>query len=110
MKHVTFADKSLLMGDDAADTLLEYARVIAGRDQTDSVTLSSISSDGNTVDASFLLNAHSVLLIESTNSEVEPPDNAEAVRQMRRTIDLFTRPITAQPEAWAVSDYDIPDV
>ena len=39
MKHVTFGDKSLLMGDSAADTLMEYARMLAQSGGADSVTL-----------------------------------------------------------------------
>jgi hypothetical protein len=46
MKHVSYADKSLFMGDDAADTLLEYARLVADNERADTVTLRSISTDG----------------------------------------------------------------
>ena len=49
MKHVTFGDGAVLMGDEAADTLLEYARVTADASRADSVTLRAISPDGNTV-------------------------------------------------------------
>ena len=52
MKHVSYADKSLFMGDDAADTLLEYARLVADNERADTVTLRSMSTDGNTVEAS----------------------------------------------------------
>lgn len=110
MKHVTFADKSLLMGDDAADTLMEYARLIADTQHADTVTLSSISTDGNTVDVSFLLNSNTVLVIETTNSATEPPGNGPAVREMQARIDAITRPVNAQAEMpWAESDYDFPD-
>ncbi|MGC5225284.1 hypothetical protein ACPW96_22175 [Micromonospora sp. DT81.3] len=95
MKHVTFGEKSLFVGDDAADTLLEYARVLSDTGAADTVTLRAISPDGNTVDASFLLNANTVLLTESTNSEVTPPDNTEAVRDMQDRIDAITRPSAA---------------
>lgn len=30
MKHVKYAEKSVLVGDDAADTLMDYARMLAG--------------------------------------------------------------------------------
>ncbi|KJQ56000.1 hypothetical protein [Microbacterium sp. SA39] len=53
MKHVTYGEKSLLMGDDAADTLLEYARLVADNSTADTVTVRSISPDGNTVEALF---------------------------------------------------------
>ena len=39
MKHLTFADKSLLIGDDAADALLEYAAILAGQAKADNVTV-----------------------------------------------------------------------
>ena len=108
---MTFADKSLLMGDDAADTLLEYARVIADSEGADTVTLRSMSQDGNTVDASFLLNVNTVLMIETTNSEVQPPDNTAAVIEMRERITALTRPAsTSSEEPWEDGDYDMTDV
>lgn len=89
MNHVTFRDKSLLMGD-AADTLLEYARLVADNDQADTVTLSAISPDGNTVEASFLLISNTILMGESTNSEITPPDNSETVEELKERIDAIS--------------------
>jgi hypothetical protein len=109
MKHVSYADKSLFMGDDAADTLLEYARLVADNDRADTVTLRSISTDGNTVEASFLLDASTVLMVESTNSEVEPPDNSEAVQDMKERIDAITRPVGVDSQEPPYVDYDLPD-
>ena len=110
MKHVTFAEKSLLMDDAAADTLLEYARVVADTSRADSVTLRAVSPDGNTVDASFLLNVNTILMIESTNSEIEPPDNTEAVRDMRERIEGITRPpMAGTEEPWEAGEYDVAD-
>jgi hypothetical protein len=108
MKHVTFGDKSLLMDDDAADTLLEYARLIGDASAADSVTLKAIGPDGNTIDAGILLNTSTNLIVESTNSEVDPPDNTAAVREMRERIDSLTRTAMARPEEdrWSDSDYD----
>jgi hypothetical protein len=109
MKHVTYGEKSLLMGDEAADTLLEYARLVADNDKADTVTLQSVSPDGNTVEAAFLLNASTVLIVESTNSDMVPPDNTDAVAEMQDRIDAVTRPMTAPAdEPWPQEDYDIP--
>lgn len=110
MKHVTFAEKSLLMGDDAADCLLEYARVLAETTGADTVTVTAIGTDGNTVDAAFLLNSSSVMVIESTNSATEPPDNSEAVRYMQDRIDRLLHPREVQPSSDRDGyDYDIAD-
>jgi len=111
MKHVSFGDKSLFMGDDAAEALLEYARLISEAATADSVTVSCISHDGNTVEASFLLNANTVLIVETTNSELDPPDNAEAVQEMRDRINAMSRPVNAQPgEPWMWSDDGVADM
>lgn len=108
MKHVMFAEKSLLMGDEVADCLLEYARVLGENSSADTVTLRAISPDGNTIDAAFLLNAATVMMAESTNSEVQPPSNDEAVRYMRDRIDRLQHPPTAQSESMpADPDYDL---
>jgi hypothetical protein len=107
MKHVTFGDKSLFMGDDAADCLLEYSRLLADAARADTVTVRAIGSDGNTVDAAFLLNEASVLVIESTNSTVEPPGNDEAVQYMQERIDALQNPPEAQTEEpRGLSQYD----
>jgi hypothetical protein len=95
VKHVVFAEKSLLMGDDAADLLLEYARLLGETSHVDTVSIRAIGSDGNTVDVGFLLNVSSVMVVESTNSTVEPPGNDEAVRYMQARIDYLTRPPSA---------------
>jgi hypothetical protein len=109
MKHVSYADKSLFMGDDAADTLLEYARLVADNERADTVTLRSISTDGNTVDASFLLDASTVLMVESTNTEMDPPDNTEAVRDIKERIDAITRPVSVDSQEPPYVDYDLPE-
>ena len=49
MKHVTYADKALLIDDEAADWLMEYARALGESHMTDSVTLRGIGMDGNEV-------------------------------------------------------------
>lgn len=109
MKHVSYADKSLFMGDDAADTLLEYARLVADNERADTVTLKSISTDGNTVEASFLLDASTVLMVESTNSDVEAPDNTETVQDIKDRIAAITRPVSVDSQEQAYVDYDLPE-
>ncbi len=110
MKRVIFADRVLLMGDAAADSLLEYARVLTHAHAVDSVTLRCLGADGNTVEASFLLNGYTSLLVESTNTDIQPPDNAEAVAEIRDRIDALLRPASAGEEIspWS-SGSDEPD-
>ena len=107
MKHVTIGEKSLLMDDETADTLLEYARLIGDASAADTVTVNAIGPDGNTIEVGILLNTSTNLIVESTNTEVVPPDNSAVVREMRDRIDAILRPATARPdESWSDPDYD----
>jgi len=111
MKQVKFDEKSLLMGDDAADSLIEYGRALAETGQADSVTLRAIGEDGNTVDATLLLSSSSILMVESTLSTAEPPKNDEAVRYLRERTDALLRPPAVQPEKREVqADYEVEEL
>ena len=92
MKHITYAEKSLLLGDEAADTLIEYAAVLASHGRGDGITLRALSSDGDEVDATFLLTAGAPLMAETATTRLPAPDNAEAVALMRSRIDRWERP------------------
>jgi hypothetical protein len=97
MKHVTYANKSLLMDDEAADLLAEYAAALGSHDQADAVKVRAVSDDGNDVEATIVLNASSDLIVESTNSAMEPPINEEIVAYMRDAILRLTSPAEVQP-------------
>ncbi len=89
MKHITMADKSLLIGDDAADTLVEYAAFIARMSSGDSVTLHALGADGELVTATFLLNSGTVMITESTFSNLPEPENAREVAYMRSRLEAY---------------------
>lgn len=89
MKHLTMADKSLLVGDDAADLLVRYAALLAKMQSGDTVTLLAYGVDGAEVEAMFLLNSGTTLMSESTQSELPEPDNADQVAYLRDKIAAF---------------------
>jgi hypothetical protein len=43
MKHITFGEKSLLVGDEATDALLEYAAFLTSAAQGDTVEIHAIT-------------------------------------------------------------------
>lgn len=108
MKHVTTADKSLLIGDEAAETLIAYATLLGQNQSADDVTLSAYGADGDPVEVTFLLNNGTTLLIESSESEVPEPDNGEALVDLRERMRLLQSPPTVQPETDvpAASEWD----
>ncbi|OUE28387.1 hypothetical protein BFL36_01460 [Clavibacter michiganensis] len=108
MKHITYAEKSLLMGDDAADALLEYAAALATHGRGDSVTLRALSSDGDEVDATFLLTAGSPLMAETATTTLPEPDNAGPVAAMLAAVARMERPepVSAADDADGLPDLD----
>ena len=98
MKHVTYAEKSHFLGDEAADTLIEYATALANADIADSVTLTAIDEHGNTVDATFLLTPSAALLVATSSSDMAEPDNTAAVEQMLHRVSALVDPPSIRPE------------
>lgn len=87
MKHVTYSDKSLLVGDEVADLLMEYAAQLGRMGQTDTVTIRAIGADGNEVSASFLLNPSSILMVESASTTATEPENGLAEEYLQGRIN-----------------------
>lgn len=83
------ADKSLLVGNEAADTLVEYAALLARLTSGDAVSLRAIGVDGDEVTVAFLLNSGTVLVTETTTSSLPEPDNDDPVAYMRGRIASY---------------------
>lgn len=83
------ADKSLLIGDEAADLLLEYAALLAQIGGGDAVRVHAIGADGDPVTVGFLLNGGTVLLIETSTSTLPEPDNSEAIAYLRGRLASY---------------------
>jgi hypothetical protein len=100
MKHVTTADRSLLVGDEAADLLLDYAALVAQLGRGDSVRMRAIGVDGEAVTVGFLLNSGTTMLIESSASTLSEPDNAVVVEHLRARLAEYDP--TLQVSEWPV--------
>jgi hypothetical protein len=95
---VTLADKSLLIGDEAADLLVEYAKLLGQEQSADTVELHAIGPDGAEVVAGFLLNGGLTVVTETTTSALTEPDNRKAEQYMHSQIVALRELRTASPE------------
>jgi hypothetical protein len=98
MQHVTVGDKSLLIGDEVVGLLVDYATLLGQDGSADSVELHAISSDGDAVMVTFLLNAGLSIVSESTSTSMPEPDNGKAESYLRTEIGRITRSRTASAE------------
>jgi hypothetical protein len=109
MKYLTYADQSVLIGDEAADMLIRYSALLAEKGHADAISLSVIGNDGDAAVASFVLGTGTNLMATSTNSTIVEPDNREGIDNMRAKIDLLESPPAAEPDtgSWPVAeDFD----
>lgn len=89
MKLVTYADKSMLVDDPAADALLAYAAAVARAHTADTVRLHALGSDGHQVEATILLGEGAHLMAETAAANIVDLQNREAVEYMKeRTAAL----------------------
>jgi hypothetical protein len=89
MKHVTFGEKSVLLGDDAADALIEYGAAVARSGSADVVRLRVISSSGEDSVATFLLDSGTSLVTETVAIDAAEPDNADTVARLRDSLEAL---------------------
>ncbi|GAB2453871.1 hypothetical protein HD599_002885 [Conyzicola lurida] len=97
MKHLTYADRSVLTGDEAADILVELSAILAETGHADSVTLNALGDDGDAIVAKFVLGTGTNLMSASTTSQLPEPENREAVAYMNEQIARLTIPAAAVP-------------
>ncbi|AWB90042.1 hypothetical protein [Homoserinimonas hongtaonis] len=90
MKHLSFGEKSLFIGDEAADALTNYAALLADRGRADTVVLNAIGPDGHTVEATFVLNEGASLMTETADEGFKEPENSDVVEYMNtRALGLL---------------------
>jgi alpha-beta hydrolase superfamily lysophospholipase len=104
MKHIMYAEKTLLIGDETADLAIEYAAVLANHGKADTVTLNAFDADGDTVKATLLLNSGTNIVAATSHNSLEEPDNAEAVAYIREKMLALSSPRFAKPHGGVDDD------
>jgi hypothetical protein len=106
VKQITYSDNSWLVGDDAADAIIEYAVLLARIESADAVQVAALGSDGQEQDVTFLIGPATMMTAETTESGLAEPDNSEAVADLRQRMGRITSPPHARP----YHSEDIPNI
>ncbi len=103
MRHLRVESKDLLIGDEVADLLTQYAALVADHGRGDRVHLHAISSDGDETHVTLVLSSGTTLLTETAHTQLPEPDNTETVTYLRQRVEQLGAPPPIQPsasEAW----------
>lgn len=86
MKELVFAGRSLLVGDDAADAVVEYTAVLSRSSSADTVELRALTPTGRSVEAYYVLDGAAAVMAQTADSSEPEPDNTHIVQYMRDAI------------------------
>lgn len=83
MKELVFGGRGVLVGDTAADTVVEYAAVLARAATADTIELRALGERGQPLRVYYMLNSTVAIMAQSSSSSAPEPDNVEIVHYMR---------------------------
>lgn len=92
MKRVMYSEKSLLMGDEVVNLMMEYAVVLARTSSADQIDVEAITAEGERVTATFLMGPATIMVAETTQSSYPEPENGAVVSYLREQIGLIKEP------------------
>ena len=105
MKHLTISEKSVLLGDEAADLLASYTVALADAGRADSADLLVINTGESTpTGLTAVLDAGTQLVVESVQSDLPEPDNGKLVEYLLGRIGRIDRQRNPGPEAVSGED------
>jgi hypothetical protein len=97
MMHLTFADKNLLLGTEAAELIVEYAAALARQHTADTVRVNAYGADGDKVEALLLLDEGAPLMVETSHSDLPDPENDDVVDYIRERMQELSGTNEARP-------------
>ncbi len=97
MKSITYAEKSWLVGDDAADAVVEYAVLLARTGSADSVEVNALSADGTAHLITLVIGPATMMTLASVDASADEPNNDEAVIAIHERMRIIQSPPITLP-------------
>lgn len=105
MKLLNYGDADWLVGDDAAEALLDYCVFMGRISSSDSVEVSALDPDGITEAVTFLIGPATMMTASTLETDFTEPDNRDAVDEIHRRMNADLLPkATTTPAVGVVYD------
>jgi hypothetical protein len=92
-------DKDMLVGDELADALTEYAAIVARIGSGDRVKINAFSAIGESTEVTVVFTAATAIVAESVHSQLPELDNEEVTASLRRRSSAIMDPPNALDES-----------
>lgn len=89
MKHIRYDSTTILVGDDVADAVIEYAAALAGGDRADTVEVPAVAEDGTMTTTKVLIGPSSEIVIEDADEDELELDDGDFVARLRAAAKTF---------------------
>ncbi|CAN5538661.1 hypothetical protein BH10ACT7_BH10ACT7_23490 [soil metagenome] len=109
MKLLTYAEAGWLVGDDAAQAIVDYAVALGRTSSADSIEFSALGPQGQTEMVTFLIGPATMMTIESTDSALDEPENSAAITTIRERLARI-KPPAPVPSAERPNNQQIEDL
>jgi len=86
MKELIFAGRPVLVGDAAADAVVDYSAVLVRAASADTIELRALDASGARIEVYYVLGSAGTVMAQTVESAEPEPDNAEAVTYMNAAI------------------------
>ena len=100
MKNLVYGESSWLVGDDAANAILEYTVLMAKDGAADTVDVNVLGPDGNSEMTTLVLGPATMIQAQTTRSQLQEPENFELIvyiRERLRSSTLPAQPLSSAP-------------
>lgn len=97
MKHITYDGNSWLVDDAVADAIVDYAVLLAQKESADSLEIAAINDQGDRQFVTLLIGPATMMTVERSTSELDPPDNTDPIARVRERIRQIVSPPSAMP-------------
>lgn len=89
---LTYAEATWLVGDDAAQAIIDYAVALGRTGSADSIEFAALGPQGALERVTFLIGPATMMTMESTDSTAEEPENSLAIATIRERLARIQPP------------------
>jgi len=112
MKLLNYGDTEWLVGDEAAELLMNYSVLMARASTADSINVTMLDSHGEPQNLNILIGPATMMTSRETESAFDEPTNDAAVAEVRGKISAIEDPPPVQPVEpltpdQTITDYDL---